>query len=406
MILMLVERFSDPEGWEREWKIMMGNLPKEDRPPPPTSRKFPCPHEGDIARQCPSRSCGREWRHLRKCNLLDKSGEKILCVRGLNRPNADDVEVVSCQNCDYHPNAALERERRRLRELPPPPPPKPRPIVEDQTGWVRHVCYHVYPVDTGVWRRCIDDLVRYLHVFNGRRLAAVVTEEEGATRRLDPPQEVEKILVGHGFETIRVVNQPWGEVESWVPLMSKLRQMVDNPRSAVLWTHAKGVTKPKDCLPVTWWRQVALETALNDWPRVLELLERFPIVGSFFSPSSLRLGRGRLRHYGWPWHYSGTTFWMRLQDLFGASCWRHPRQHYGGIEMMPGRLFPLEQAGKLFCPRNGGPDLYSEQAWRDEVWPALEKWRKEPISRQLGAHLDLTPNSADRGMSIGTLSPK
>lgn len=334
-----------------------------------------------------AQSAAARWRPRR-----DRRPAGVVSQRPRQKPGRcsdRDPDVASCtkgpdgKRCRFYvplevvPAAAGRSRPDRLSRRPSPALRRPaEPVHPDATatrdGWTRHLCFHVYPVDNGVWRECVTELLPYLPLFNGRRLVAVMTEEPNAARRLDPPGEVESSFAGRGCEFLRIRNQTAGEVVSWVPLLAMVEHLA-GPTQALFWTHSKGVTHPEAAAPA-WWRRAMLETSLSDWPFVREVLTHHPIAGSFFAADlTRRTPRGR--RSGWPWHYSGSMYWLRLDALFAAERWRRPQKRYGGVEFMPGRLFPVSQAGKLFHPLDGPPALYDPNYWQSHVWPALTAWR-------------------------------
>jgi hypothetical protein len=416
---------TDPEGFAREMEKIRGKKRPGDVAPVSFLRSFPCPHEGRIVHGCTTGSCGHEWRHLRQCKLLDESAEILLCVRGRTRPTRDDVEVVSCSTCQHHPNypAEQERDRKRAAAIPPRPNvvavnptpelvhPAPPPIHPDATdtgdSLTRHLCLHIYPV-AGRWQETLTEILAKLPLFNGRRLAAVMTSESDEPRPLDPPEAVEARLAGRGFEFFRLPNRPTGEVVSWRPLLSRLRPTA-GANDVVYWCHTKGVTKPADNQPVRWWREAMVETTLSDWPLVRETLSEFPVAGSFLITGRERRSPKRQRRVvGMPWHYSGNFFWVRLSDLFSNKRWDRPRQQYGGIEFLPGRLFSADQAGVLFhrFDYHSG-SLYVEDHWKKTVLPELAEWRRRRLLRALGLAVTLRPTGplATNLLHLKTFSP-
>ena len=284
----------------------------------------------------------------------------------------------------------------------------------DEDDWVRHICYHVYPVANGVWREAVGELLEHLPLFNGRRLAAVMTADGRAV--LDPPEAVEEILRPRGFEVLRLANDPSGEAISWLPLVSQLRRYKDGPRQCLFWAHAKGVTKP-DSRACRTWRHVLTETSLTDWPLVRDQLQKYPCTGSLFVPGFGMMPprrRRRRRRSGVllppelpGWFYAGTFFWMRLGALFAEPRWPKPSQTYSGVEFHLADLFAVKWAGRLFQPPV--TDFYDDAYWDTVIVPYLESWRRQRELRRRGLPIgELAPRSLTPcvlHLPLGTLQP-
>ena len=100
---------------------------------------------------------------------------------------------------------------------------------------------------------------------------------------------------------------------------------------------------------------------LDEWPNVEEQLRSTFVTGAF-----KRFGLFGMRD-GYNWHYSGTFFWWRLQEL-GRRDWRSIDHQFFGTESWPGKHCRSEEAGCLFL--NDCNDLYNVDYWTNTVWPA------------------------------------
>lgn len=301
------------------------------RPATPT-RLLPCVHEGQVIEHA---VCGHPDRHVRECDKFDSP-----CTRGASR-------VRSCATCpDYSAGAG----------------------GYDPAFGVRHLLFHILPVGgNGVWRRGVEQLAARWPLFTGRKAVAV-----GTGPGFDPPAEVRRCLPADA-EVVEVANSPdRREVATWGPLWDALRPSV-GPNDAVLYGHAKGVTRQVDpgnsC---QWWASLLYALALDHWPATAALLRRFPVVGSL-----KKVGRG---FAGVPslWHYSGTFFWLRGADALRRVAVVPPPPRWWGVEAWPGVAYTAEEAGCLFLEgRVGNLDLYNPRKWATEYRPAYSRWVQE-----------------------------
>jgi SAM-dependent methyltransferase len=259
-----------------------------------------------------------------------------------------------------------------------------KPIAGYPRPTVRHLLYHVYPRSGSRWRRPILRIREAMPLFNGRKIVAIA--HDGTTEH---PVMVRDALAGCGCEFVEVPNNPdRREVETFLPLFERVADLV-GPEHATLYAHAKGVTRPAESTSDRW--TMALEEAcLDHWPLVAEHLSRFPITGPF-----KKLGRGWPDHESLSdWHYSGSYFWFRNDQVFTRPNWRTIDQFWGGIEPWPSLRFSPELAGcLLFEGRVPGFDLYRQDVWERDIEPALATWRAVQAST--------LPAPASRSLNLG-----
>lgn len=233
----------------------------------------------------------------------------------------------------------------------------------------RHLLCHVYPrAGNGVWRRAVDQVRRRLPLFTGKTVFAVVTGGSD----LDPAPAVRAYLPA-GALMVEVPNDPkLREVATWGPLWDAVTPYL-GPADAVLYAHAKGVTRPVDpgnsC---QWWASLLWPLVLDHWPLVERLLKTYPIVGPF-----KKVGHGFGPGFG-DWHYSGTFYWMSVKDFLTRRRAVPVPRRWWGVEAWPGVAYPVAEAGCLFHEgRQPFPNLYSPRYWMTTVRPEYERWMKE-----------------------------
>lgn len=270
----------------------------------------------------------------------------------------------------------------------------------------RHLIYHLLPVKGHVWRSGVDQLRARWNLFDGRKLVAIATgpvftwDGTGLTRRYELESAAAvRAYLPRDAEVIEVPNDPKvREVATWSRQWSRaLSAAGDN--DAILYAHAKGVCRPLGT-PAHRWADMLYTLSLDHWPRVAELLARFPIAGSL-----------RRRNYSSgpsviPWHYAGTFFWVRAGDMrlrpwqeVTADSWLEKIAPGWSNEAWPGTAYHVDESGLIFGElpgdRRGDP-------YQPGTWPAIEqeyaKWiASNPPSPVSGSSLparDLTTSAA------------
>lgn len=250
--------------------------------------------------------------------------------------------------------------------LEPLPFDPSRPIV-------RHLAYHCMPwAGKGSWQANLDQLLKRIHLFNGRRRMAIVTSPE-----CDPPAMVQAFLAGHNFEFIVTPNNPGRrEVQTFLDLMSPLSSTDHN--ETIFYAHAKGVRHA----PVTdtsttvhRWAQVQYAVCLDDWETVQRLLVNHAFAGAF-----KRYGQFRTKE-NHRWHYSGTFFWIRSARVFNRP-WQKLDQRFFGVESWPGMMSPASHGACVFGDHAG--DLYKPEYWNQVVSADFARWQMDLQERQAG----------------------
>jgi len=335
---------------------------------PPADPPAPCVHQGDDLtgpeRQAAGLGHARRWLHC------------------LNPEQPLGPHVCSCKGCGPTCRGY------QAEEIDTPAPVDYPPVGR------RHLAYFLLPVaGNGVWRRGVDQLRRRWGLFTGRTVVAVATggavteQQTGRVLALDPPATVRAYLPP-GCEVVEVPNDPgrW-ELAGWGALWGRVLDGADDA-DAVLYCHAKGVTRPADST-CHLWADTLYALCLDHWPEVAAAVHTHALagplkkLGHFFRearPHAPAMARSA-------WHYSGNFWWARagvVRDRLArvpvpADPW--------GTEAWPGIAFrPDEGAG--VGPAAAG-DLYRPATWRDEVLPALDRWQNlhhptPPVPRPVG----------------------
>ena len=241
----------------------------------------------------------------------------------------------------------------------------------------RNLLYHVWPVKGTMWKWNVDELLKRIDLFNGRRVMSIVHDERSVT-----PDEVKRVVAGHGFEFVVARNDERGEAINFAEMLRRVASQDANEIS--FYGHAKGVKYDPDIpLPIRRWAEVQYQVVLDDWLTIREQLQRYAMTGPF-----KRYGRFDPHHNLADWHYSGTYFWMRHSHLFARDHQNIP-QFYGGVETWPGTVFRKEETGCVFIDELGpsrSHHPYYPEFWRTAE-PALKRWqasvRSFPAPRDL-----------------------
>lgn len=231
----------------------------------------------------------------------------------------------------------------------------------------RHLIYHILPVSNGIWETGVQRLKQSWSLFNGRKIVAVMTGEpireqadnsEGIRHMprvlpLDSPSKVRSQLPSD-CEVIEIPNDPtkW-ELVSW-PILWDMILKTAGPTDAILYAHAKGVTR-RPGSPCHMWASVMYDLALDYWPRVETLLKRFLLAGSFVKPG---------RHFGPPmnhstWHYHGNFWWARAAAVKQRLAVIPMPVDRWATEAWVGTAYHINDAGEIFGPHNKNFFLYN-----------------------------------------------
>jgi spore maturation protein CgeB/predicted O-methyltransferase YrrM len=225
----------------------------------------------------------------------------------------------------------------------------------------RNLLYHVWPVKGQTWRWNVEQLLGRIDLFNGQRVVSIFHDE-----RSEDPEAVMKLLSGHGCDFIVAPNDPRGEAAAFGKLLERVRGCDGN--DVTFYGHAKGVRhEPQFSEPLRKWVEALYRVNLDDWLAVRQHLDRYAMTGAF------RLhGRVALHRRVADWHYSGTFFWFRNDQVFAREASTIP-DFYFGVEDWHGVMFPSAQTGcLLFDGISRIP--YDARFWSDRGDRRLATW--------------------------------
>jgi len=204
---------------------------------------------------------------------------------------------------------------------------------------MRHLLYHIYPLDTQAGRKCVQwhlrQLQKYAAIFDGQLIFAIVTGIG-----LSPPESVARLLPATAQILIRPNNPDFGESCTLPMLLA--RAFTLGPSDLIFYAHTKGVTHVNSAqeTPTRWW-----SLSMYRWLLSEETLGKFPAHSCV----------GWLKYEGqhdlfprWSnWHYPGNFWWFRSADLYRQAWWLVPPTKFGA-EAYPSTWAPTEKAACLY----------------------------------------------------------
>lgn len=308
-----------------------------------------CQHRDHAAAPGPRRQCRYFGPLLRVAPvpiLHRRDGASVLArihacsVHGECCPNTEHVARPCCQTCPQHDGD----------------------WTREQSGWVRHLTYHLYPAGP-MWRWNVEQLLQRLSLFNGRRLVAIVTDQGSAEFG-----EAAELFAGVDVELLPLTNDPARkELVSHVAMVEALASYRGD--ADVTWYgHGKGVGSHTYGEGVRRWTLEMYRATLDYWPAVARELRGHAAVGVYrrvMSPATAARAS---------WHYSGSFRWLRNKDLYRRN-WQAIDPNFYGSETYPGRQFSFEEASCLFGEfAYAGVGLYLLSEWEAWAAAAAEEW--------------------------------
>lgn len=270
-------------------------------------------------------------------------------------------------------------------------PAAPRPRLVEPAPFIttprRNLIYHVWPVRGSTWRWNLDELIRRIDLFNGRRVIGIVCDE-----RSEDADAVQAYLQGHGCEFVVMRNDQRGESATFGAMLARVESL--NPDELSFYAHAKGVKyEPQFPRSVKRWAEVQYAVTLDDWLGTKEQLQRLAMTGIF-----RKHGRFANHQNLGDWHYSGTFFWMRHASVFSRN-WQEVPQFYGGVEAWPGMHFSRHETGCMLLD-NLRELPYQDRFWASKGDPAVQRWkgtvRSVPVPPDLARPLPFDGHTAPR----------
>ena len=221
----------------------------------------------------------------------------------------------------------------------------PKAALKELEAPTRNLIYHITPM--GNWRWNLAHILkdRIWELFTGKK-AFAVAQGPGLEPLLNVVEFMEGMidLESPDVTIEKIGNHPvLRETHSFPMLLLRASEWT----GYTFYGHTKGVTRGDDPA-VKLWTEALYHFNLDNFPA--ELLEQYPVVGAIKRhgtfPNFPRSSR---------WHYSGTFFWFRNEDLFSKLNWTEVPQTRYGAEAYLSMLFPLDQAGCIAGDKFGDP---------------------------------------------------
>lgn len=225
-----------------------------------------------------------------------------------------------------------------------------------------------------IWQWNVSELLRRIHVFNGRRIITVASDGAGENARdngVDPPEAVVAAFAGHDVEFRFVANDPrLGEAPHFLPAMREIAST--NRSEAVFYAHAKGVSRRSQVDELRAWTAAMYHHNLDRANEIADLLRRWPCAGiakTYGFPEAFLIGRSQKSYAegGRPWHawhYAGTFWWVRHDALFSRPDWEDFEVYNYATEKYLANFFRADEAFCLAYDDCGDPRRLD--AWRPQ----------------------------------------
>ncbi len=241
---------------------------------------------------------------------------------------------------------------------------------------VRNLVMHLLPVaGNSNWKMNLNELKERSELFNGKRVLAISIDsrESVAGKNLKTVTADEVIAyskcIGFEWTTIEAFpnNSSLREGATFPFLLEQVRSVESN--EVTFCCHGKGTTHQDGSITVPWAKR-QYRVCLDQWEYVQSALEQYSMAGCFRRFGDFNTpGNNR-------WHYSGTFYWFRNDDVFSSGKWRNIDRQFFGTESWPGLMFKPEQVECLFADNAG--DLYLKSEWNRidkeaQVWEESRK---------------------------------
>jgi hypothetical protein len=228
-----------------------------------------------------------------------------------------------------------------------------------------NLIYHVCPFTKGrkQWKWNIRQLKRFASWTTGKRVVSIVTGDG-----IDPPVQVLREFGDFRIDKLYVrVNSDLWEMETFPYALSQIANT--NQNEAFFYCHAKGTSKPADSSELKaarLWAGYMYRFLFSNPSKTLDALNRYSTVGSF---------KEQVGSFGTNWHFSGTFWGIRHDQLFRKPNWNEYVAQRGFIEYYPSRHFKTHEALD-FCPIKRPRDWLHWASWQKAA-PRIDQALRE-----------------------------
>ena len=200
-------------------------------------------------------------------------------------------------------------------------------------NWKRNLLFHLYP--SGQWMKHIDELGRYRHVFNGKRVFVIAADSSCSDNQAAAREAIQNIWPD-GVTIFHRENDPeLRETATLVDLLQEVESVAED--EITFYAHSKG-TRHANNPAVKLWTHCLYLFCLGFKSAAEEALLAHPCSGAF-----KRYGHFSCMPESSEWHYSGAFFWFRNKDLFSKDWKQVPRIRHGA-EAYLSMLFSTAEA--------------------------------------------------------------
>jgi len=237
----------------------------------------------------------------------------------------------------------------------------------------KNLMMYILPViGNDMWKWNIEQISKRMDLFNGKVVLSIgcsgkpfkSKRRAGAVFETEKPDVVLKEFEKYNISLSKVFyhenNEKLGEVVAFRDAMGFLKSL--DEKEVTFSCHAKGVTH-RGKKGIKEWSETMYHTCLDDWDTIKSALELYSMAGPhrrfgyFATPGNNR------------WHYSGTFYWFRHDDVFSRN-WEKIDKRFFGTESWPGLMFSTEECACVFNDDCG--NLYKED-WSD-IYELIAEW--------------------------------
>lgn len=349
---------------------------RSDAPPAAKTDRKPCGSCGHGkttgAQDMPLPSPARRAYNFAGAEVRDR-------LNGRRRRTPEQVErlfTAHCSLCEFYNRAAgacskcgcpvnlavsegLENRLAAAAEACPLKPPAwPYPAIAK-----RNLMFYLLPLRHSgrVWQWHVEQLRRYLPLFNGRRIVTIATPGPESKLAIEPAELVRQEF-GEDAESIEFLERP-NDADYWE--LPAFREMLESLAStaadeATFYFHAKGVRRARQGAIRPWCQEIYRHNLgrIDDAQESLRYWQACGIAARNQDPTNLASRAGG-------WHFAGTGFWFRHDALFRRPNWREIKPHSHAVE---GYLATQFSRDEVFCLAHDAiGDVYEPAVWQRAI---------------------------------------
>jgi hypothetical protein len=223
----------------------------------------------------------------------------------------------------------------------------------------RNVLFYLLPLrnPANVWQWHVEQLRKYLPLFNGRRIVTIATQDGDGPLCLESPAAV-RAAFGADAASIEFVERP-NDPNRWEgPAFTNMLSLVENlsPDEASFYFHAKGVRRLRQAA-IRPWCDALYRYNLGHFEDAMRALRRAKACGAI-----RRDGDPTQARQQGAWHFSGTAFWFRHDTLFSRDDWCELSEHSHAVEAYLSTRFAREEC--VCLADDDGGYVYDPATWR------------------------------------------